>query len=716
MKLFARVLFAVSLVLPLHALELPAIFADHMVLQRDMPVPVWGKAEPGHVIHLLVYQTSNGSEVTDVLFEKKTIVDAAGDWRIELPPMEASRDAKGLLIRSFEDDGVKFFSGSDASELNEYLEETKASSEQLGLTNILVGDVWHCGGQSNMSWQVSRSDDAVAEIAAADHPEIRLFTSPLVPADTPQFSSGGQWRVASPQTIGDFSAVAYYFGRQIHASQGVPIGLVVTSWGGASAEAYTPLDTLRNDAVTRPEVQRYEAELARYRENSAAGIDPATLPRFHADPGLAEASAAFIAPGFDDAAWTAVELPTTIETTPLGDIDGSVWFRRTVELPAAFVDQALTLNLGAIDDFDHTFVNGQPVGSIGKDTPNFFKVKRTYAVPAELTRAGSITIAVRVFDHFGEGGFTSEAAALSLHPAAQPAAAIDLAGTWRAHADQPLSPNDLRSVHQVREPQQTPAALWNGMIHPVAPFAHRGVLWYQGESNAGRAAAYPTLLPMMIEAWRALWDQPETSPAAVSTRDTPFLIVQLANYRQPADEPPATNNWGDLRNAQAHVAAAVPNAYLATAIDIGDADDIHPTNKQDVGLRLARLAEHHVYGDESVVPVGPTMAAVSYDSTEPGVATVRWNYAAGLTTRDGKPPRGFAIRTEAQSRWVWAEAEIDPRKPTVRLTHPDGLDGPFEIRYAYGTNPADGPRGINLVNGENLPAMPFHAHRPVEVE
>lgn len=469
------------------ALELPAVFAHHMVLQRDMPVPVWGKAAPEAKVTVVFHNA-----------QAHTQADAEGAWRVDLPAMAASAEPRDLHVIEQIEDGV----------------ETQVFAD------ILVGDVWHCSGQSNMGWTVSRSNDAEAEIAAADYPLIRHFTVPRTDSDTPQFTSGGSWQAVSPDTIGAFSAVGYYFGRKIHQSQDVPIGLVATPWGGASAEAFTSMPTLL------------------------------------ADP------------------FTALHIEAMAARSP--------------------------------------------------DDPKFRK-------------------------------------------------------------------------------QHTPAAIYHGMIHPVAPFAHRGVLWYQGESNANydRAVAYRDLLPRMIEDWRELWDQPGEH------RDTPFLIVQLANFKQPTEQPPATNNWGELRDSQAHVAAAVPNTYLAAAIDIGDAKDIHPKNKQDVGLRLARLAEHHVYGDEDVVPVGPTMYAVGYDSTEPGVATIRWNQAAGLTTTDSQPPRGFAIRTDAQSPWVWAKAEIDPRKPTVRLTHPEGLNAPFQIRYAYGINPAEGPQGINLVNGEGLPAMPF---------
>lgn len=508
MKTIARVLAGVCLVLPLHALELPAIFADHMVLQRDMPVPVWGKAEPGARIEILL-------KLEKVDHEFRTHADGDGYWSVKLPAIPASSFAGNAL------------------RVDEWRvgNRQRMPDNRMIYLNVLVGDVWHCSGQSNMGWTVNRSNDAAAEIAAADYPLIRHFTVPRTARDTPQFTSDGSWQVVSPDIIGAFSAVGYYFGRKIHRSQGVPIGLINTAWGAASAEAFTSMPTLLADPSTAAHV---EAMAAR-------------------------------------------------------------------------------------------------------------------------------------------------------------------------------SPDDDKF-----RKQHTPAAIYHGMIHPVAPFAHRGVLWYQGEANAnhGRAVAYRDLLPRMIEDWRTLWDQPGEH------RDTPFLIVQLANFRQPADSPPATDNWAELRDSQAQVAATVPHAHLATAIDIGDAKDIHPTNKQDVGLRLARLAEHHVYGDESVVPVGPTYEThIYFDMEPPPTQTVSFNHALRLTTTDGQAPRGFAIRpVNTDEPWVWAKTYLNKMPSFIELTHPDGLAGPFDIRYAYGINPADGPHGVNLVNGEGLPAMPFRTDAPPTAE
>ncbi|MEM9417426.1 MAG: sialate O-acetylesterase [Planctomycetota bacterium] len=471
-------------------MELPAIFSDNMVLQRDMPVPVWGKAKKGQTIVV---------EFGDV--KAKTTVDKQGTWRVDLPAMPANKQPEVLTVRVGERLGGK----------------TKRYED------VLVGEVWHCSGQSNMRWKVMNAAEAEAEIAAADYPLIRHFSSPLVSKHEPQFSSGGQWRVTSPETISEFSAVGYYFGRQLFESLDVPIGLYQTAWGGASAEAYTSLASLESSPLTAPAVAEYKEKL-------------------------------------------------------------------------------------------------------------------------------------------------------------------------RQIVRKPLRKNS------------TPAAIWHGMIHTVAPFAHRGVIWYQGENNANRGLGveYRKLLPMLIEDWRGLWAQPGEA------RDFPFLIVQLASFKQPPTQPPAHDDWAELRDSQAAVARDTKNTWITTAIDLGEATDIHPKNKQDVGRRFARLAEYFVYENTDVVPFGPTMRQASNTIEPSTVAAVVWDLAEGLTTTDGKPPRGFAMRRQGTDEpWVWAEASFADHPHIVKLTHPEGVHGPFDIRYAYSQNPQDGPQGVNLVNGNGLPAMPF---------
>ncbi len=376
-----------------------------------------------------------------------------------------------------------------------------------------MGEVWHVSGQSNMQWSVSKAKDAATEIAAADHPTIRLMTVPRNPADTPQIDVEASWQVCSPATVGEFSAVGYFMGRMLRAELGVPVGLIDTAWGGAAAEAYVPMEALRDE----PGVQPYLAELA---------------------------------------------------------------------------------DATADDD----------------------------------------------------------------------------------------------------KPQKVPAVLFNGMIHPIAPYTVRGVAWYQGESNVGRAAAYYTLMPRLIAEWREAWAARDKGG---ERRAFPFLQVQLAGFRQPVDKP-GDNGMASLRDAQRHAADTVENAWLATAVDVGEADDIHPKNKQEVGRRLALLALRHVYGREDVAAEGPAFEALEAVA---GGVMVRFEHAEGLTTTDGKPPRHFAVTTAGSGEWRWADAVIEG--DTVRLTPPPGMTGPYRVRYAWATNPMDGEHGINLVNGAGLPAYPF---------
>ena len=246
---------------------------------------------------------------------------------------------------------------------------------------------------------------------------------------------------------------------------------------------------------------------------------------------------------------------------------------------------------------------------------------------------------------------------------------------------------------------QRPAHLYNGMIYPAAPFAQRGVIWYQGESNAGRAGGYDELMKTLIDDWRGLWDQPEAA------REFPFLTVQLANFRQPRDEP-GDDGWASLRDAQMTTAMTHPQTYIATAVDIGQADDIHPTNKQEVGRRLSLIALRNVYGRDDLEDQGPTLAKTHRVDGQPRQQRLHFAHADGLMTRDGEAPRGFAVRAAGDGPWVWAEsAEIHGQD--VLVTAPEGIEAPFDVRYGWATNPTDGPHGINVYNAAGLPAFPF---------
>jgi sialate O-acetylesterase len=376
-----------------------------------------------------------------------------------------------------------------------------------------------------------------------------------------------------------------------------------------------------------------------------------------------------------------MDLPQQFETAGLL-IDGAVWFRRVLELPESWAGKDLVLNLTPIDDQDITYFNGKKVGSIGRETPNSYMVPRKYVVPGSLVHGGRNVIAVRVFDSAGEGGF-SRGGAMSIGP--NEGEVISLRGAWDYKVELALEPKhpDWGSRPEAVgvSNQNNPSVLYNAMIAPLVPFAIRGAIWYQGESNAGRAYQYRTLFPIMIRNWRSAWGH-----------DFPFYFVQLANWHANKAEPDESD-WAELREAQT-MTLREPQTGMAVTIDIGDENDIHPRNKLDVGRRLAAWALAGTYG-EKVIPSGPLFDRFT---VEGDWVRIRFKHGVGLKTSDGGPVKGFAIAGEDR-RFVWADARIDG--DAVIVSSPKVLK-PVAVRYGWADNPI-----ANLYNGAGLPASPF---------
>lgn len=645
---------------------LPSIFSDHMVLQRDQPVPVWGFAEPG--------------EKVTVTFDdhvESATTDEAGHWRVDLPAMAA---------------GGPFTM-------------TVTGANTVTVKDVFIGEVWLCSGQSNMEWSVANSMNAEAEILAADRPLIRMYTAKHTLSATPLTDVKGTWQVCSPDTVGGFSAVGYYFGRELRDELKIPVGLIHSSWGGSRAEPWTPREALLSHEryagqVKAIDEQRaaYEADKQRadaeYQEQSKAyqaayqvWSDGVT----HGGRGVAEGRASDSAEGD---AWRPIRVPGVWEQAgdpELASFDGVVWFRRTVDIPEGWAGHDLTLGLGPIDDIDATFFNGEQVGHIGLDTLWHWAQQRRYTVSGAQVKAGMTMITVRVADTGGGGGFAGEPGQMSLSLAKQPdAEPIALAGEWFYRIDTPMSDFPTRPAEPV-DPAgvgaqfTSPAAMYNAMLHPLVPYALRGAVWYQGESNAGEALAYQTLLALLIEGWRDAWDKPQM----------PFGIVQLANFTRPTDGP-VESRWAELRDAQLHTFKHDEHVGLAVTIDIGEADDIHPRNKQEVGRRLALWALSQVY-DKDLAWSGPIYKAMR---TEGDKVFVSFDHVGGgLKTSDGGALRGFTVADEA-GRFFRAGAEIVGDEVMVWN---DTVPTPTAVRYGW----ADNPEGVNLVNETGLPASPF---------
>lgn len=493
--------FALSMVLAFAAVhaqaevKLHGLFTDNMVLQRDAPIPVWGWANDGETVTVVFRGQSVAAQAQD------------GSWKAILDPAPAGGPHE-LSVQS-----------------NEH---------NVTLTNVMVGEVWVCSGQSNMEWSVANSANAEAEIENAHHPNIRLFTAPRQVAGAPQEDVEGRWSECSPSTVRGFSAVAYYFGRDLQHALGVPIGLIHSSWGGTPAEAWTPVEYLEAKEMYEPILERWRADLQRF---------PSQLSQLE-------------------------------------------------------------------DNYMQWVRNAERAEREGRPVPGY-----------------------------------------------------------------PSLPNDPRRSHW------RPAGLFNAMIAPLTSYPIAGAIWYQGESNAGRAYQYRELFRDMIHSWRAAWNQGAF----------PFLFVQLANFQT---QTPA-GAWPELREAQT-MALSMPNTGMAVAIDIGDPRDIHPRDKQTVGARLARSALGVAYKRD----IAHSSPLYSEMAIEDGAITLTFQYVgSGLMKRGAGPLRDFIIAGE-DGDFYPAEAEIvSPNQ--VRVSSPQ-VSEPVAVRYAW----ADDPEA-NLFNREGLPASPF---------
>jgi sialate O-acetylesterase len=627
--------------------KLPAIIGDNMVLQQGVKVRIWGNAKPGErVVVTLKKKSAN------------TVADPQGHWQVWLDPLKAGGPIE-LIVKG---DNV------------------------LTIKNVLVGEVWLCSGQSNMEWPLINTIGGADVVAQANYPEIRLFTVTKNTSPTPLADVEGRWVVTTPDNAAHFSAVGYFFGRELYQNLKVPVGLIHSSWGGTPAEAWTRHDALLSSEL-KPILDKYESSLnalPQAKEAYARALADWEEKNLYLDSGNKGEALGYADPKTATADWSKMDLPKQFETAGLL-IDGAVWFRRDVELPASFAGKDLVLNLPPIDDYDTTYFNGTKIGGIGRETPNSYMVPRQYVVPGALVRAGRNVIAVRVFDSAGEGGF-SRGGAMSIGPSgAADAEMISLRGVWDYKIEQALEPKhpDWGSRPEAVgvSNQNNPSVLYNAMIAPLVPFAIRGVIWYQGESNAGRAYQYRTLFPTMIRDWRSAWGS-----------DFPFYFVQLANWHANKAEPDESD-WAELREAQL-MTLREPQTGMAVTIDIGDENDIHPRNKLDVGRRLAAWALAGSY-NQKVIPSGPLFDRYTVKDNE---VRIRFKHAEGLKTSDGGPVKGFAIAGEDR-RFVWADARIEGDAVIVSSAK---ISKPIAVRYGWADNPI-----ANLYNKSGFPASPF---------
>lgn len=623
---------------------LPSVFTDNMVLQQKTDITFYGDATKNK--QLTVKTGWNGKEY-------HTEADGQGKWSLKIPTPAAGGP----------------------------YEITFSDGKKLQLKNVMIGEVWFCSGQSNMEMPVAGWGKVMnyeQEIAEAAYPAIRLFqvkkNTSLAPLKEVESTLGG-WQECSSATVPEFSALAYFYARALWKELNVPIGVIDCTWGGTPAEAWTSHETLRQVLGFREEMDKLERlGFDANRMEQAYSEERAQWQSLFTekDKGMENGIPCWTAPSLSEAGWQAMSLPGYWESKGLKDFDGIVWFRRSLEIPAEWAGKPLTLRLGMIDDEDITYFNGTEVAKgAGFMTP------RTYTVPAEQVKAGRAVLTIRASDFGGEGGIHGKPEELYAEAEGK---RISLAGDWKYRIGLSLKGFPAAPVSPTQS-SSYPTVLFNAMVAPLVHFPVKGVIWYQGEANVGRADQYGDLFPALIADWRHQWKQ-----------NLPFYFVQLANFMESKEVQP-DSEWAALREAQAK-ALQLDGTGMAVAIDIGLANDIHPKNKQEVGRRLALLALKNTYGKQ----VACSAPAFKECSTKGNRMEITFHHAQEGFRIEGKTLKGFII---AGPDRVFHPAEAIVRGGKILVSSPH-VAIPLAVRYAWADNPS-----CNLYGKNGLPVAPF---------
>jgi sialate O-acetylesterase len=643
------ILFCLVTNFSISQVRLPRLVGDSMVLQRDRKINIWGWASAG--------------EKVSVRFDNKTFkttTNGDGKWILQLPSMKAG--------------------GPYTMEIT--------GQNKITLHGILIGDVWFCSGQSNMVHQMQLHSVRYAdEIAHANYPEIRHF---LVPTLTDLQSAHdnlttGSWKSANPDNVLAFSAVAYFFGKDLYEKYHVPIGLINSSVGGTPIEAWISEEGLKSfpsisNTIGKNKDTAYINSISKRNSNTDAN-----MPK-QEDKGLT-GTVSWYDPAYVPKEWRQIGIPGYWEDQGIKDLDGIVWYRKEIDVPASMTGKPAKVFLGRIVDADFLYINGAPVGNTAYQYP-----QRRYAIPPGVLKPGKNLFVVRVINNSGKGGFVPD------KPYCLIAGndTIDLKGYWQYKVGEVFGPQD-RAGGPGFLAQYQPTALYNTMVAPLINYTIKGILWYQGEANTTRAAEYAKLQPAMIADWRGKWKE----------GDIPFLYVQLPGFMD-YNYLPSESQWAELREAQLQ-SLSVPNTAMAVAIDLGEWNDIHPDRKKEVGDRLALAAEKIAYG-QNIVYSGPFYQSSTIDSNK--IVISFNNTGSGLIFKDssyispspGEVEGAFAI-AGTDRKFVWAKAKIEGDKVIVWS---DEITAPKYVRYAW----ADDPVNPNLYNKEGLPASPFRTDAP----
>lgn len=616
---------------------LPRMVRDSMILQRDTKINIWGWATRDEKVSVKF----NGKNY-------KTITGNNGKWKIQLAPAKAG--------------------GPYTMEI--------AGKNKIVLNNILIGDVWVCSGQSNMEHQLRLHDIIYAEeIQKANYPEIRQFKVPNVTSLTGKQNDlpAGSWKWANPTDVRDFSAVAYFFAKTLYEKYHVPIGLINASWGGSPIEAWMGEDSFTNFPDILKTIEKNKDTATVNAINRKAFADYAALPKPE-DKGLEQK---WFDISYQPKGWRKIAVPGYWEDQGIKNLDGIVWYRKEIDIPAAILNTPAKIFLGRIVDADILYINGVQVGTTGYLYP-----QRRYIIPAGVLKAGKNLLVVRVTNNAGKGGFVPD----KPYQLISGKDTIDLTGYWTYKVGAVNKMTGFSSGAIALQNQ--PTALYNAMLAPITNYSIKGSIWYQGESNTGKPDEYAALQPAMINGWRNAWQQ----------GNLPFLFAQLPGFMD-YNYQPTESGWAAFREAQAK-SLAVANTGMAVTIDLGEWNDIHPDNKKDVGVRLALAAEKVAYG-ENIVHSGPLYTSSKIEGDK--IVVSFSNTGNGLTTSDGEVLQEFAI-AGSDKKFVWAKTKIEGDKIIIWN---DDIQTPMYVRYAWSDNPVN----PNLINKEGLPASPFRTDK-----
>jgi sialate O-acetylesterase len=618
------------------AIKLPGLVGDNMVLQRSAKIPVWGWADPGEQI-LVKFKG---------ITYKATSSAIDGKWMVRLNSAEAG---------------------------GPYEMEIKGKQDDIYIKNILIGDVWLCSGQSNMVFDFNNARAKALyakDIAISGNDNIRQVLVNRGYASSPAANcKTSGWRIASPQTLNSFTAVGYFYARNLYEKYHVPIGLINSSLGGTIAEAWTSEEGLKELPRYGKDIQFLQDSIALSNKIKAADQKIADWnKKVEQDD---EEHIGWSATDLDDSQWHIMPQPGFWDKNGYPNNYGTFWFRKEINIPETVTGKNAELILGQIDDADITYFNGQIIGKTANRDQ-----KRKYKIPASLIKAGKNELVIRIVNYNGTGGiFPADSLKLRSEEAI-----ISLSGPWKFNSGVKL---DARPG--AYDPKNLPTSLYNAMIAPLVSYTIKGVLWYQGEYNAHQAYAYRNLFQALIKDWRVKWQQ----------GDMPFIFEQLPNF-QPVYDHPIESEWAELREAQS-MALAQPNTAMGVAIDVGEVDDIHPVDKKDVGYRLSLAARKLAYGEKKLVASGPVYRSMRVEGDKV-ILTFETN-GSPMISKDGGDLKFFAIAGD-DKKFVWGNAII--KNNTIEVSGAQ-IAHPVAVRYAWAGNPA----GCNLFNAAGLPASPF---------